>query len=115
MSHEQVFMIFFGKPLRYLLQAFDSEVFGKPRLITCFWLLLRVTSHSSSLVAFELAAFSSTVLLDSRAKLVNNPHHTPSRDRNPGQVIGVDLPAFLLSKSSDPDLVRVPNIPLGFG
>jgi hypothetical protein len=27
----------------------------------------------------------------------------------------VDLPAFLLSKSSDPDLVRVPNIPLGFG
>jgi hypothetical protein len=28
MGREKVFMIFFGKPLRYSLQAFDSEVFG---------------------------------------------------------------------------------------
>jgi hypothetical protein len=31
MGREEVFMIFFGKPLRYPLQAFDSEVFGKQR------------------------------------------------------------------------------------
>jgi len=28
MGREKVFMIFLEKPLRYLLQAFDSEVFG---------------------------------------------------------------------------------------
>ena len=38
----------------------------------------------------------------------------PSRNRNPCQVIGVDLPAFLLSKNIDPEPVRVPIIPLGF-
>jgi hypothetical protein len=69
------------------------------------------TSQSSNnwlsrLFFHSIARFSS--------KLVNNPHHCPSRNRNPCQVIGVDLPAFLLSKSIDPEPVRVPNIPLGF-
>ena len=53
MSHEEVLMIFLKNHFRYLLQAFDSVVLGKPRLITCFRLLLRVTSHSSPLTAFE--------------------------------------------------------------
>ena len=55
--------------------------------------------------------FSSTDLLNS-SKLVSNPHHGIWTDRNRFQIIGVDLPAFLLSKSVIPDPVRVPSIPL---
>jgi hypothetical protein len=47
----------------------------------------------------------STVLLNS-SKLVINPHHDVSADRNQPEIFGVDLPAFLLSKSVCPDPVR---------
>jgi hypothetical protein len=45
------------------------------------------------------------------SKLVINPHHGIPPDRNPDEIIGVDLPAFLLSKSDIPDPVRVADIP----
>ena len=47
-----------------------------------------------------------------RAELVINPHHGIPPDRNQAGIIGVDLPAFLLSKSSYPEPVRAANIPL---
>jgi hypothetical protein len=56
---------------------------------------------------FELPLFS-TVLLNS-SKLVINPHHGVPADRNPVGIVGVDLPAFLLSKSVCPDPVRAPQ------
>jgi hypothetical protein len=56
---------------------------------------------------FELPLFS-TVLLNS-SKLVINPHHGIPPDRNQVGIIGVDLPAFLLSKSMCPDPVRAPQ------
>jgi hypothetical protein len=56
---------------------------------------------------FELPLFS-TVLLNS-SKLVINPHHGIPSDRNQVGIIGVDLPAFLLSKSVCPDPVRAPQ------
>jgi hypothetical protein len=58
---------------------------------------------------FELPLFvASTVLLDS-SKLVIIARHEPSPDRNRVEVIGVDLPAFLLSKNDCPDPVRAPQ------
>jgi hypothetical protein len=39
----------------------------------------------------------------------NNPHHGISPDRNRVEIIGVDLPAFLLSKNGCPDPVRAPQ------
>src|SRR5258708_36433380 len=47
----------------------------------------------------------STVLLNS-SRTCNCPHHGVPPDRNPDEIIGVDLPAFLLSKSVYPDPVR---------
>jgi len=47
----------------------------------------------------------STVLLNS-SRTCNRPHHGFPPDRNPVGIIGVDLPALLLSKSVYPDPVR---------
>jgi hypothetical protein len=49
--------------------------------------------------------FSSTVLLDS-SRTCNRPHHGIPPDRNQAGIIGVNLPAFLLSKSSYLDPVK---------
>jgi hypothetical protein len=59
---------------------------------------------------FELPLF---VTFHSFARLeqtCNNPHHGISPDRNRVEIIGVDLPAFLLSKNLCPDPVRAASL-----